>query len=117
MQHASFDLSSPIVSRPSRGDARRATQRLRIAMQRLAIGAGPGGAGCSPRQKTARPRMNVLLKAIVSFFVKRDKPPFDEAYLAQATDLCDLERRMRLLDERRAYDTQPLTFVPRWPFS
>ncbi len=86
-------------------------------MQRLAIGAGPGGAGCSPRQKTARPRMNALLKAIVSFFVKRDEPPLDEAYLAQATDLCDLERRMRLLDERRAYDTQPLTFVPRWPLN
>jgi hypothetical protein len=42
VQRASFDVSSPIVSRPSPADARRETQRLRIAMQRLAIGAGLG---------------------------------------------------------------------------
>jgi hypothetical protein len=27
----------------------------------------------------------------------------EEAYLAQSVDMCDLERRMRELDQRRAY--------------
>ncbi len=59
--------------------------------------------------------MNALLQAIVSFFGRREEPPLDEAYLAEAADMCDLERRMRQLDERKARDMQPLTLVPRWP--
>jgi Protein of unknown function (DUF3563) len=60
--------------------------------------------------------MKALWQGIVSFFARRDEPPLDEAYLAQATDLCDLERRMRALDARQAYDSQGL-LAPRWPLS
>lgn len=49
--------------------------------------------------------MNAVLRFIKQLFSAPSQHEQDEAYLAQAVDIYDLERRMRQLDRRR-YDAQ-----------
>jgi len=49
--------------------------------------------------------MNLITAFIAWVFDARqvDTQSRDERYLAEAADICDLERRMRVLDERRPF--------------
>lgn len=49
-----------------------------------------------------------LIQSFLDLFgPQRDR---DESYLAQATDLCDLERRIRAIDERGRDSESNITF-------
>jgi Protein of unknown function (DUF3563) len=48
--------------------------------------------------------MKRLIDYLKTLFDRRD-PSYDEEYLAEAADIYDLERRMRVLDRRRAYNS------------
>ena len=49
-----------------------------------------------------------FIQSFLDFF--RPQRDLDEAYLAQASDLCDLERRMRAIDDRGRDADSGITF-------
>ncbi len=48
--------------------------------------------------------MKTLVDLLKTLFARRD-PAYDEEFLAESADIYDLERRMRVLDERRAHNS------------
>jgi hypothetical protein len=48
--------------------------------------------------------MFALIELLKSLFARRD-PSYDEQFLAESSDIYDLERRMRVLDQRRAHNS------------
>jgi len=53
--------------------------------------------------------MNTVLRFLKSFIpVVESREEHDERYLAQAVDICDLERRLREVDERGRANLSPV---------
>ena len=48
--------------------------------------------------------MKTLVDFLRNMFVRQDRA-YDEDFLADSADIYDLERRMRLLDQRREHST------------
>lgn len=46
--------------------------------------------------------LNKIIKSIVHFFTHDPNQEFEEKYLSQASDIYDLEHRMKYLERRRA---------------
>ncbi len=49
-----------------------------------------------------------LVQSLLDLF--RPQRDLDESYLAESTDLCDLERRMRAIDDRGRDPVSGITF-------
>ena len=48
--------------------------------------------------------MKTLIDFLKTLFERRD-PAYDEQFLAESADIYDLERRMRVLDQRRVHNS------------